>query len=253
MSRPKKKGPTITLGYCHKEFDSVFASTSLLMETIYNKELITGAVAIYSGPKVDEARNEIMERWLTETNSSHLFMWDTDIVIQPHTIRKLLAHNLDIVCGLYFTSPTTGEVIPQIRTLVQTDEGQIVTPVWDYEPNSLIPVVGAGAGMMLISRKAANAVWHARGKDHPLPWFAHGVHNGVRIGEDIAFCLTAIKCGFDVWCDTGVVGRHHKPNLVDELDYVRSLSMESHPRYDQRNELPIYQKYLGEDNASSGQ
>jgi len=79
-----------------------------------------------------------------------------------------------------------------------------------------------------------------------MPWFAHGMHNGVPIGEDVAFCLTAMKCGFEVWGDSSVQALHVKPALVGEVDYVRSVNDPRHYLYDKRHEIPIYQKLMGE-------
>ena len=69
---------------------------------------------------------------------------------------------------------------------------------------------------MLFRSRVLEGLLKVRGSNHPLPWFAHGVHNGVQVGEDIAFCLTAAKVGFQTWVDTGLVVPHVKPRFIQE-------------------------------------
>ena len=210
-------------------------------------------ISVNSGPKVDAARNDIFKVWLTETDASHMLMVDTDMVLPVDVLDRLLACNKDIASALCFTTGFNGNrVIPAIRVIVESSDGSpTLQPLWDYPVNTLIQVDAIGAACFLVKRKVAEGIWEARGRDHAMPWFAHGMHNGVVIGEDVAFCLTAGKCGFEVWVDTGLVVDHVKPHLYGELDYVFSLSGEGHPHYTERDEVPIYRKLTG--NGSFGE
>ncbi len=245
-SKRGKRPITVTVGYCHSENLSAFFHVSLI--ELMNQELgrLVSTIAVLSGPKVDKARNIIMKRWLENTKTDYLFMVDTDMVLPPHTLDRLLKANKDIVGGLCFGAlGPDGTVTPTIRMI---EENAIVV-MWDYPTNSLIQVAATGAACILIKREVAESVWQARGKDHPLPWFAHGMHKNVSIGEDVAFCLTAGKVGYEVWVDTGLEIPHVKPRFVGEGDYVISLSKESHPNYEFRKKVPIYQELLDGDSS----
>jgi hypothetical protein len=243
---PRKPKTKVALGYCHPEkVSAIFHISVLGMMRAYP---IDSVLSVWSGPKVDQARNSIFRRWLEETDCTHLQMVDTDMGFPPDTIPRLLEHDKDIVGGLYFAGRDRDSVTPNVRVISRREDGTgTLEPLWDYPLNSLVRVDGVGTGCMLIKREVAEEVWKARGKDHPLPWFAHGVHNGVEIGEDIAFCLTAGKVGFEVWLDTSITYPHEKPSFVTEREYVLSLSRDNHPYYDYREKVPIYQELLNDE------
>lgn len=220
---------------------SAFWHTSLIGLLQNEWHRVSSIIAVLSGPKVDQARNKIMRRWLEGNDTDYLLMVDTDMVLPKNTLDVLLKHDKDIVGGLCFSAVSPDSPVkPTIRMI---EESEIV-PLWDYPPNSLIQVAATGAACILIKREVAEGVWKARGKDHPMPWFAHGMHRNVQIGEDVAFCLTAGRVGYEVWVDTGLVIPHVKSRFVGENEYVLSLSKEDHPMYDDRKRIPIYQELL---------
>jgi len=172
-------------------------------------------------------------------------MVDTDMVLPPDTIKRLIGHNKDIVGGLCFAGGWSGVIKPTIHVVKPDEEGKpVIEILWDYPPDTLLEVDATGGACIMITRKCAEGIWAARGVDHPMPWFAHGMHNGVRIGEDIAFCLTAGKLGYKVYVDTGLEIGHIKSYAMGSTDYVRSLMDDSHPRYNQRDEVPIYRSLV---------
>ena len=193
-----------------------------------------------------------MSKWLNETTATHLLMVDTDMILPPNTIEVLLAADKDIVGGLCFTGngPSLSKLAPTIKVVRPTENGKLgIEILWDYPTDTLVRCNATGAACMLIKREVAEKVLESRGEDHPLPWFAHGVHNGIEIGEDVAFCLTAGKVGFEVWVDTGLVVPHVKARFLTDMEYVLSLSKDDHPYYDSREEVPVYKEIL--DGSSS--
>lgn len=202
-------------------------------------------IQIHSGPKIDDARNELFKAWLTGTNANRFLMVDTDMIPPENTISRLIGHNKDIVGGLCFAGSGNTSVKPVIHVIEEDEHGKpIINILWNYPPNALVEVAATGGACMMITRKCAETVWKARGISHPMPWFAHGMHNGVRIGEDVAFCLTAQKVGFKTFVDTGLEIPHIKSFHMGQQDYVRSLMNESHPYYNQRSEVPIYREIV---------
>ncbi len=241
------KKVTVAIGYCHRAELSAYFHTSMLflLQQEWKRKRVVEVIAILSGPKVDSARNSIFLRWLEQTSASHLLMVDTDMQVPENVIDRLLQHDKDIVGGLAFTGTGQGsDIVPAVRVIEEIEGTPSIQPLWDYPTNSLVQVAGIGTACMLIKREVAEAIWEARGKDHPMPWFAYGVHNGVEIGEDIAFCLTAGKIGFETWVDTGLVIPHDKHRFITDSEYVLSLTREDHPHYDLREKVPIYQELL---------
>ncbi len=238
------KGKKIAIGYCHREELSAFFHTSLLALDRQERDRMGKVIAVLSGPKVDQARNTIFHIWLDETDDDYLLMVDTDMYLPLNVVDRLLRHDKDIVGGLCFSGRGESNVVPAVRIITDNGEGPVISPLWDYPTNSLVQVAAIGAACMLVKRKVAETILQARGEDHPLPWFAHGAHNGVEIGEDVAFCLTAGKVGFEVWVDTGIIIPHDKHRLVGDAEYALSLSREDHPYYDLREKVPIYQELL---------
>lgn len=215
------KPVTIAVGYVHPEQVSAFWHGSLI--TLLQKEWqrVVKVIAILSGPKIDSARNDLFKQWLLTTTADYFFMTDTDMVLPPDTINRLLEADKDIIGGLCFVGhPPQTPVRPTLHVIKPDDKGNVFIDIlWDYPRDTLVRVDATGGACMLIRRDVAEKIWVFRGEDHPMPWFAHGMHNKVEIGEDIAFCLTAGKCGFEVWVDTGLIIPHVKPHFLSDNDY----------------------------------
>lgn len=176
-------------------------------------------IGIRSGPRIDDARNELF-RLALGTEASHVMMVDSDMVLPVDLIRDLLDDNKPIVGALTFSGGVSGVIIPSMRLIVKGEDDKVtMEPFWDYPREALFPVDGHGAAALLIERRVIQTIADLRGKDHPMPWFAQGMHNGVPIGEDVGFCLTAAKCGFQTWCDSRVQVLHHKSFFIGEQEY----------------------------------
>ncbi len=247
LTLPKQ---TIAIGFVHP--DKVHSSFMAAIIRLLRKEFsrVEQVIQVHSGPKVDDARNELFKAWLQSTNANRLLMVDTDMIPPDNTISRLLGHNKDIVGGLCFSGSGNTTVKPVIHVVEPDENGKpSINILWNYPPDRLVEVDATGGACMMITRKCAEKVWQARGLNHPMPWFAHGMHNGVRIGEDIAFCLTAQKVGFKTFVDTGLEIPHIKSFSMGHQDYVRSLMSESHPYYNQRSEVPVYQEIMNGDSS----
>ena len=240
----------VTLGYCHPDVVSAFWADSMLGIAGFSHRKIDGHISVWSSPKIDEARNSIVKTWLEVKDTDALFMTDTDMVMPPECLEKLISADKDIVGGLCFVAdPGLNAVKPSIGVLKKVKGGTSVLPLWDYPENALVQVDAIGAACMLIKRKVAEDMWEARGKDFAMPWFAHGMHGDVVIGEDIAFCLTARAMGFEVWVDTSLTIFHVKPQFVGPAEYAISLSKDNHPFYDEREGVTTYRRIVHGDTS----
>ena len=235
------KQSDLAIGWLHR--DSVHPLFMTSVQGIRDHEDgYVKTIDIHSSPKVDMGRNELFRIWLEETSCTRLLMLDDDMAFEPDVAKRLRSTNKDLVGGLYFQGGWKSPVKPAITQVYETDEGAIIQPFWDYPVDTLVEVAGLGGGFMMIHRRVAEAVLEARGADHPMIWFAHGMHNGVPIGEDVAFCITAAVCGFQPWCDTSLEAWHMKSMPVTSQTYVTSLLNKSHPVYNQRQAIPVFQE-----------
>jgi hypothetical protein len=241
LIQPPTSAKTVAVGFVHSFEVNAFFMNALLGLLDSNRQQVVSVISVLSGPKVDGARNQLFKRWLTETNADYLLMLDTDMVPPVNTLSTLMSHDRDIVGGLCFVGGIGTAVRPTLHVIEPGDDGTPELRLWfDYPADSVVQVAATGGACLLVSRKTAMNIWRARGQDHAMPWFAYGMHNGVEIGEDIAFCLTAGKCGHEVWVDTGLVIPHAKMKFLDTAEYVRSLDNSSHPFHEYREKVPAY-------------
>jgi GT2 family glycosyltransferase len=121
----------------------------------------------------------------TNKGCTHLLLVDDDMIYEPDTVDKLLAHDKDIVGGLYKTKYENPDWLI---------EGEIKDSL--FECNAL------GGGLLLIKTEVFRKI--------PPLWFGYTWHdNGmVKMSNDWYFCERARESGFSVWCDPSVKARH---------------------------------------------
>ena len=121
---------------------------------------------------------------------------DSDMVFDSDDLNKLLAHDADIVSGLYVTRNGENknvcykEVITRRRFPARSPK-----LVHDTATTGYGPVAACGFGFCLIKTDVIRSM-AKRYKSLFEPF------DGV--GEDIAFCLRARKCGYEIFTDRDV-------------------------------------------------
>lgn len=214
----RRTSDRVLVGFCHRDEYSAYFGNSLLRMQM-NCPQMADFIGVRSGPRIDDARNEIF-RLALGTDCTHVLMVDTDMVLPVDLIPRLLAHRKPIVGGLTFSGGLSGKIIPSMRQIITDERGKpTLEPYWDYPKNSLFRVDAHGAAALLVERAVIQKILEARGPNHAMPWFAQSMHNGVAIGEDVAFCLTAAKVGFQVWCDSSLDVLHHKAFFIGEQEF----------------------------------
>jgi GT2 family glycosyltransferase len=159
--------------------------------------------AVGPGLTLDRARNSVVKFFLEQTQSTHLFFWDSDTLLLPDAILKLLTRavtqKLPIISGLYLERGMPHK--PVIMNL--TVEGKKLTGAsWPYQHindvpyNELIECGVTPGGIFLVERAVFVKLQE--------PWFAFPKN----IGEDIYFSLKATEAGYKHYVDTGVEGIH---------------------------------------------
>ena len=158
-----------------------------------------GTVDIISGSLVYDARDKIAMDALA--NETDYIMWlDSDIVYPPDIIKKLMAHNKDMVTGIYYKR------VPPFTPCIYKLEDDKLFPYLDYPEDNLFQISAAGFGCILVKTKVIKAV-HEKfgGCFFPV--------NGIG-GEDLSFIRRAQDCGFEIWCDSSIKCGHVGQQII---------------------------------------
>lgn len=139
------------------------------------------------GFNTSENRNYIASQAIKK-NCTHLLFIDDDMIFSEDTLDRLLAHDKDIVGGVYNT------------------KYEIQTPVVEYfddkRPTELFKCKAIGTGCLLIKCDVFKKV--------PQIWFNYewNDNGSVKMSHDWYFCHKARNCGFDIWADPTLEVRH---------------------------------------------
>jgi len=155
------------------------------------------ALGIKTKSEQFRARNAIVEA-AYQINSDYLFMIDDDHIIDTNGdnnpsekyefLRKFLAHDKDIIGGLYYQRG--GECRPVL--MYRNDGGDYIYLRDDQIIKGLQKVDVQGGGCILIKMKVFDKI--------AIPWFEPELETGT----DIQICTKAKEKGFEVWSDTSV-------------------------------------------------
>ncbi|MDR3424576.1 MAG: hypothetical protein P4M13_05795 [Alphaproteobacteria bacterium] len=114
--------------------------------------------------------------------ASHLLFLDTDMIFPADTLKRLLAHDKDIVGASY------SRRVPPFHPLTVTEEGEHIQITSGLRRVKQIPT-----GCLLIRMSVFDAL--------PKPWFNLVAEGDQLRGEDYYFCEQARAAGLALWCD----------------------------------------------------
>lgn len=115
------------------------------------------------------ARNTIFNQALLH-NCTHVFLVDDDMALKPDTLRKLIAHDKDIVSGLYLSHAFPHQPLAFSEF---NDKGAARYLSLNKGVEGLIPVVATGFGCCLIKTdvlKKMERPWVRLGEINPEQW-----------------------------------------------------------------------------------
>ncbi|MDD5163485.1 MAG: hypothetical protein PHD95_04730 [Candidatus ainarchaeum sp.] len=156
---------------------------------------------------VDVARNVLVENFL-KSDCTHMLFLDSDMVMPPDIVERLLSHNKEVVSGLYFLRKM---LFPCFRLL---KDGKYQS-TYDFPKNSLVKADACGLGCILIKRVVLEKI-DAQNKGKPLFFTRYEQNSRTAVfGEDTVFCELIKKAGFEIFIDTGVVLGHYGGIIPD--------------------------------------
>ena len=147
-------------------------------------------------------------------------LWiDSDMTFEPDTLIRLSKdmddHNLDMVCGIYFTRKTP--VMPSIHKHLHWEvkpDGWVDTDCrcyMDYPENSIFEIACCGFGCVMTSGRLLKAMNEKYGAPfYPL----------MGMGEDTTFCWRATQSGFKIYCDSSIKVGHIGEYEFNEATYL---------------------------------
>ena len=161
---------------------------------------------------IDEARNEIVEKALSQ-DCSHVFMLGDDVIPQHNVLKRLWARDKDIVTGVYWTKE-----YPSQPYMWKDMNG----PYTDWLAGEFFQIWGAGCDCLLVKTevfKKMKEPWFSLDyqltEEDNMPKNIDGEditlsHTDVRAmtTEDFYFYDKARHAGFDLWVDTSVQCLH---------------------------------------------
>ena len=167
----------------------------------------------------DEKRNMLIRRFLDTPGAAWMYFNDSDHVVQPDTLARLLDTRLDVVSAFYVGRASRGvdvdghrlehEFAPEAgvvggSTLDPTRRNMIARLQQSFEQGAVCEVEWAGAGAMLVQR-------HVLEKVSP-PWFYRRAEGGE--DEDVWFCEKVRAAGFKVHVHCGARVGHMQTVVV---------------------------------------
>lgn len=161
------------------------------------------AISFECGSLIYDARNKLAKTALT-MEADYTMWFDSDMLFQPDTMLKLLAHAEDagIVSGLYFRrSP------PYTPVAFKTCDCENREWTDQTLPTEPIKVEGVGFGCVLVKNEVLFDV-----AAQFSTWFTP--ING--FGEDLSFCWRARQCGYEILLDPQVKCGHLGHIVVTE-------------------------------------
>ena len=169
--------------YAHMDFvKSLFRLSRHLQ-----REGINHDVEIENGSLVYIARDRLACKAINE-GFTHILFIDSDMVFDENIVETLTFSGKDFVCGAFQNRrPTYGKcVYKSLKPLESVD-------AWGAAP---FRVAGCGMACTMISTEILKEVQEKHGT-----CFSPEMIDGIKYGEDLAFCWRANKTGAEIWCE----------------------------------------------------
>lgn len=199
---------SVALAYCHGENVRPAFMRSVVNAIATDRGRNLRGFITSEGLYVPRGRNEIVSQFLKFSECEWLWFLDTDVAFPPDTLNRLLAAGSDerkILAAPYWS---IGEDGPYC-TWMGIDDGALL-PYREIPEKGVLKLDACGMGCTLIYRDVFVDVAKNQDEGDPWTWFGHDLletERGLtRLGEDISFCIRALRVGHATWgvCDISV-------------------------------------------------
>jgi glycosyltransferase involved in cell wall biosynthesis len=156
----------------------------------------------FYGYQIDQIRN-LIAHWAV--NFDYLFSVDSDIVLPPDALVKMLSHNTDMVSGVYIQRKPGQEIVEVYR---KTQNGGYANiPFSELKPQGLHKVDACGFGCVLVKSDVIRKI------GYPQFVYKSALDHSHTFSEDVYFCQEAAKHGAKIFVDSTIVC-DHKGSIV---------------------------------------
>jgi len=225
------------LGICVPLYNVVPASFFVnfinRIHELYDQNKFDVQIYMRTSTIVDKARNDLVNMALKD-NCDYILFIDSDTLVPKEAVNELLKMDVDVASGLYFSKGKP--YLPVARV----NEGDMHFFLEDFEFNKIMKIAGVGMGCCLIKAKVF--------KDMEFPYFKleWREHEGVKyqIAEDLYFCEEAVKKGYGIYLNTGILCKHFGIE-VDEshfMVYKEQLKRDRNEREEMIEDLIEFEK-----------
>jgi hypothetical protein len=215
------------------------------MQTImWFKEIgLKFATTTISDSLISRARNNVVAKFMSNPQCTHLLFIDVDLTWTPTDIVKMLWHDKDIVCGSYPIKDINWKKVAKFAKegvdpdeLAKKSTRFVVNPVSTKDidktgkakikmDNGCMAVYDAGTGFMLIKREVFTKMFEAypelkfnddtgsikdKERDNTYALFNSYVDPETKrfLSEDYGFCRYWQKIGGEIWIDPAIELTH---------------------------------------------
>jgi glycosyltransferase involved in cell wall biosynthesis len=172
-------------------------------KSIYDLEIPDGYEVDFQtfyGYNVDQVRN-LIAKW-TIDYYDYLFSVDYDIVLPKDALKKMLAHDKDLVSGVY-----RQRLDQQILELYDSNMNRVD---WEnIQGQSLVPIGGCGFGCVLVKKEVFVNVGYPQFKYHSA------LDHSETFSEDFYFCNRAKEAGHLLYCDPSILCKHKDVRFLE--------------------------------------
>ena len=170
-------------------------------KAIYDLEVPEGyetTFQFFYGYNIDQVRNLIAD-WVVN-GFDYLFSVDSDIAFSKDTLKKLLAHDKDVVSGLYIQRKPGLHIL---EVYERNEHGGVSNiPYGKIKDRGLVEIAGCGFGCVLVKAEVFKAIGYPQFK------YYSAINHKDTVSEDVDFCRKALDKGFKIWADTTIQCQH---------------------------------------------
>lgn len=165
---------------------------------------------LWEGTLVAKARQSLV-RIAIDQGFDYVFFVDSDMILHPETLERLLNDDCDIVSTMFFKRTPPYQPCFYMDVDISQEPLTYSVPI-SWPDRGLHECAATGLAATLIRTEVFKKV----GKN----MFIHPTEG---LGEDIAFCLNARAMGFTVYVDTRLEAGHIGRVIVNEKMYKEEL------------------------------
>jgi FkbM family methyltransferase len=179
----------------------------------------------FYGYNIDQVRN-LIAHWIVDGKFDYLFSVDSDISFPSDTLKKLLAHDKDIVTGVY--RQRKDNVVLELYG----PNGNInLSELQQHQHDKLYPVDGCGFGCVLVKRQVFVDIGYPQFQYHSAIDHQH------TISEDVDFCRKAKARGYFAYADLTIKCKHHGSTTYEIPAYTIDVPQNTTPEVDEQTFL----------------